>query len=310
MGARSRISGLIAASLTQWLLSTPAEAATFDWFRFESVPGFLGDSVGGATLSITGSSPQASVLPASGRGSTFPHGFTPTGGNPNLQAAEIHANGDLLSAAVAAPSGDFTIECFVHLDTAPVASANTFVAYGHPTDPTKISWALQIRMDGAGGIPLRELTLGGYTGSSTLYFSRSHIVLDLAKDYYIAASFGLASPGQATFYVKNLTDNGPLQVVASPNGPLQAPIAGTLFTIGGLGNSPTLSMDGLIDEVRFSTHVVPEAQLLVNQIAPTPPVPLLPGRSSLMLALVFGLVGLHRVRAGSARAQASDVLGE
>ena len=287
---RSRIVPGIVLSAALALSASAVDAATVHGWRFEDAPAPLGDSIGSAALTAAGNA-QTVALPPTGRGGDFPTGFLP--GDANQKAAELDGAGDLLSATVAPLSGDFTIECFAHADELVGGVGDILVALG-ATTPAPFTFGLQIRADGLGGTQPRELMLFvGAPGGLTFAALTSGIVLETGKDYYIAASFDLGGTSQGTFYVQNLTDAGPLQVVTKPH-TLVAVEQSSLLTIGGLGTTPNTAFDGLIDEVRLSSHVLPPSELLINQATQ---IPALPAPALVLLALALGTASVWRARA-------------
>ncbi len=272
------------------LSSVGAEAATLHYWRFEDGPGFLADSAGTATLTAVGDA-QSATLPATGRGGAFPSSVQVSGGGANLEAAELDGSGDYLTANTGITEL-FTVEALVHLDAAPMGFTGPIIV-SNSTGPLlgQISWGLQIRTDGAGGSPIRELWLFvGFSSAQTFIF-RSGLVLDVGKDYYLAAAFDRPG-GQVTFYLQNLTDGGALQTATKPVG-MPSMQSSTLFTIGTMFPG-TISTDvnGLIDEVRLSSGVLSPEELLVSNAA----IPALPPYA--LLALALGTAGwLARARA-------------
>lgn len=207
MAIRARI----AAFLAICVCSGAAEAATLHWWRLESNPGFLGDAIGGSALSVAG----------------------------DAAGGELDGTGDVLSVPVVLPGGDFTVELFAHLDTADV-SADALAAYSDPLDILGGPWVPQCRSDALSTQP-RELIFGGVHPQG-IYLVTSGIRLDVGKDYYVAASYRASGPPEVTFYVKNLTDGGPLQTVVKSH-PAVSLIPGSVFQLGGIGANPGFSLE-------------------------------------------------------------------
>ncbi|MEE4661776.1 MAG: hypothetical protein V2J89_15005, partial [Halieaceae bacterium] len=92
----------------------------------------------------------------------------------------------------------------------------------------------------------------------------SGLVVDLNKDYYVAAAVDI-SGGTATFYTQNLTDGGDLisNTVAHTATGLES------YTSTWIGETPdpfNFTFDGIIDEVRISNTVLGENELLISAV--------------------------------------------
>ena len=236
------------------LVSASLWAQVTNFWQFETAPGFQTDSVGSATLSNSGA--LQATLPGSGRGSEF-QAFSST------RAAEFAGN-QSLSGSIAAITGNFTIEAFIHRDNSSGSNYDLIFATTntHLNTGADIGINLLIRLDGAGGTSPNELILdvGDGSGAQTM---QSNFIIPTGKDYYVAATFDLAG-GQATFYVQNLTDGGSL-LTSTASHTLTSIANRTGFYIGG---HPTYTFDqvsfaGLIDEVRLSNGVLASGSLLV-----------------------------------------------
>ncbi len=258
------------------LLVAGLRGQAIHYWQFENSPGYLNDSVGGATLGNNGTT-QA-TLPGSGRGSQF------TG--ISSRAADF-TEGNTLSGTITALTGDFTVEAFIHRDTDSgtyedlIAAATTTGLSNY----TQIGWSFSIRLDGAAGSDDGELTLIVSDGTNGELL-QSGFVIPTGKDYYVAAAFNLLG-GEATFYVQNLTDSGSLlsSTVSHTRGSLASR---TNLVIGGHGAHTVgdVHFDGLIDEVRLSTAVRENGDLLVNAIPEPGTYALLAGCAGLLLACI------------------------
>lgn len=256
-----------------------AVADTLHYWRFEDSPGFLSDSAGSGDLVSPGIADQ-SALAATGRGMYFTG--LPGG---NARAADVGPGSlDFLAATIPTLTGDFTAEAFVHFD----AFAGTFGDHivGLTAGGGNWSWTLQVRFRDTDDWDDKELLLGLFDGSDSAMI-RSNIIMETGKDYYVAAAVNL-SGREATIYVRNLTDAGPLQAVTGPHTMSSLHPLNTL-SIGGFVNSNYLTMDGLVEEVRISNAVLAPGDLLVANLGP--PVDPVPEPSTLILVVTGCFAG-------------------
>ncbi len=229
--------GLMAAGFACLLLgSSLSHAETVGYWRFGDDGGFLNDSgLNNHDLTMlpgdagdAGDATQVTI-PDSGPGSTFDDAIA-----SNTQMAAYAPGSNFADGFIVDDHSDFsftkfTIEALIHRPDANcdpgscddvnvwnVASQyNAREAAGGENDR---SWKFQIHeVTNASGIPGHpKLTLGepnpdGVT--QTIKNVESDIFLDNDKDWYVAVSFDLSNQTDGvTFYVKNLTDGGPMQI--------------------------------------------------------------------------------------------------
>jgi hypothetical protein len=125
-------------------------------------------------------------------------------------------------------------------------------------------WFLEVRFDGFSGTSARELVLSGTAVTGGSWLAGSDIILSTGIDYYVAAAFDLT--GSVTFWVQDLTNAGPLMTATATHG-LSALLSDSRFTIGDTYDSSfDFEMDGLVDEVRLSSGVLAESELLINTL--------------------------------------------
>lgn len=258
-------------------LAMGLSAQVVNYWRFENSPGYLNDSVGSATLTNSGTS-QA-TLPGTGRGSNFL-------GLPSSSAADF-TEGNALNGTIAAITGNFTIEAFIHRDTNSgvyfdLIAATTNTALDSFAD---IGFNFLIRLDGAGGTSANELILDVGNGSSGQTM-QSNFIIPTGKDYYVAVTFNLGG-GQATFYVQNLTDGGSL-LTSTASHSLSSIASRTGIYIGGYATYTAghVYFDGLLDEVRLSNAVLTPGSLLIAAIPEPGTYALLAGCAGLLGACV------------------------
>jgi hypothetical protein len=252
-----------------------AQAATIGYWRFEQ-GAFLSDSSGNG-LTLTNNSSTVitqTARPISGPASSFPATIPQNSlSNGHIasfgpgRTADSGTTSDTLSVADPATFIDLTIEAFFHQTFR--STTAQYIAGHWASTGNQRSWALGINGTNAiTGVAANNLffILSSDGSSSTLVDSGISILED--KDYYVAARFDGQNPTSsasiASFYVKNLTDNTAVQT-ASFNLSF-----GTLhntdgaFTIGGQAlTTQNRDFIGYIDEVRLSSSVVPDSQLLI-----------------------------------------------
>jgi hypothetical protein len=264
-----------ACSLT---FASSSSAATIHYWRFENAPGFLADSVGGATLTA-GTGTTQKPIPDGARGASFPIGAA-AADMPGTNA------GRLQTVLPTALTSSFTVEALIHPDPRPPLFAYGDQIAGTATDisnPALTGWIFQIRLDGFGGSAIGELGISLAQGG-TFQFVRSTFVPVVGNDYYIAAAVDI--PGSTvTFYAKNLTTGGPLQThVAS-----HARTALNNVTAFQIGGTPStffdFGFDGLVDEVRLSNTPLAPGALLIPEPS-----------SAALLVLGLCALGSHRRR--------------
>jgi hypothetical protein len=256
---------LLAAALLVTALS--ASAATVGHWRFESASGFANDtSINGLNLSTNGTAPTLYTLPASGPGSKFSRTL-PQLRLTNVSAADFGSSpaGNFLRAdAPALTVINFTIEAFVHRRSIP--SNTTYIAGQYLTSGNQKSWGFGVVGLGTppAGTTNKELFLLLSANGSANSVVGSQLLVETNTDYYVAASFNATDPVSGiTFYLQNLTTNGSLVTSVTTN-PYTTLFNSTAnFTIGAYQDSLN-RWPGIIDEVRFSSGVLPASDLLIT----------------------------------------------
>ncbi len=257
---------LLASSLLQ-VMVTPmcAAAETLHYWRFEDGPGFLEDSVGGATL--TAQNFDQVPLPSDGRGQNFPHDLPGIGSNESAADTPPGTAG-LTSSRTTRIDDAFTIELFANIDDLSIDSLRSVLAAQATNccNTSNFGWAFTVEIRGNTNNSIfnaiwnsrpHELELFASDGQS-IQLIPSGILLDENTDYYLSAAFDIND--DVRFYVVDL-DEGSVQTskVAHELNQLHED---PYFQIG--APYPQLSLDGLVDEVRLSHGVVPIEKLLVN----------------------------------------------
>jgi uncharacterized protein YjdB len=247
----------VADTLVVYVSDGPSRADNY--WRFEGTA-FLQDSDGDVGLTAGGTTtPQQVTLPTAGRGSFFPD---PVAQGSNASAADLSgsADGGRFTASLAA-TPQFTIEAFVHFDVLSGTYGDVIAGIGVSNSGP---WFLEVRFDGFSGTSARELVLSGTAVTGGSWLAGSDIILSTGIDYYVAAAFDLT--GSVTFWVQDLTNAGPLMTATATHG-LSALLSDSRFTIGDTYDSSfDFEMDGLVDEVRLSSRVLAESELLINTL--------------------------------------------
>jgi hypothetical protein len=269
MSTRRRFKNTIITVLLTGTLLLPtfrsdAHAEVLHHWQFEDSPGFLEDSVGGATLSSLNFDQVA--LPSEGRGGRFLG--SDSGNGLNKKAAETPQRVAGLTSYETTPIDDaFTIELFTNIDVLPLDSARSVLVSqaSNPYRPSLFGWALAIEEDGlrgeARGVPWNaspgELELFASDGDA-IWLIPSGIFIEEQVDYYLSASFDVDA--DVRFYVKNLAD-GSVQI-SNIEHSLKNLRPDSRLDIG--APYPFAIMDGIIDEVRLSRGVLPIEDLLIH----------------------------------------------
>jgi len=243
-------------------LTSASASSTVAYYRFEDTPGFLLDSSGnGNTLGNTGPAIQSALT-----GTDIPT-TVPQTGTANAEALSFPSGSGTTQPQTTAAGllfgGDFTIEAFVHPTVFGGQYASTIVSTHN--DPTfTAGFSMTIRHDGESGAAVHEHFSFIADGGGTVFHpSGSTFVLETNKSYYTALVFD--SGNSITFYLKNLTDSGPLlsETIATT----QTMAAGDKFRIGSVNGDSHHQFQGYIDEVRLSDSALPESELLVGSAA-------------------------------------------
>ncbi len=237
---------------------------TVGHWRFEGDGGswLLDCSGNGRDLTAQGSPPQIS-LPASGPGSGFHNPILQTG-QPNQSAVHLSGSGQWLTAPDhdVFTSNTFTIEAYVNIDTLDLGST-PIVASHFNSSVDERGWFFAISPDS--GKLLLALSANGQTGTGNTEVITSNLTIEAEKDYYIAAAVNVAdtSAEGITFYLQNLTDDGPLLSENRSHNLDELHNSTALFAIGAQGRTPSGNFfPGIIDEVRLSNVMLSPDQLL------------------------------------------------
>ena len=188
------------------------------------------------------------------------------------QAADIKLGGPGYDAPLGdgALKGDFTIEAYLLARSVSDTGAVRTVAAKWDGDVAKPGWGLGVTGKGSRRKPqtlalqLVGTKLDGSVGEEAL-FADHHVAVN--KPYYLAAAVKLArgkSPGQVTFWLKDLTnDDEPLLVATVPHAITGGLVNALPLTIGGrTGPKFGTGFDGLLDDVRLTDAALSADQLL------------------------------------------------
>ncbi|QNN21214.1 DUF1549 domain-containing protein [Planctomycetales bacterium ZRK34] len=174
------------------------------------------------------------------------------------------------------PTGDFTIEAYVKLDSLyPDASVRAIVSQWD-ADSQAPGWLLGVTSEKSRYTPRNLIVqfVGDAKGDRRIYeVLASGLHLELNRPYYVAFSIDIddTTPAGITFYLKDLSDpDSPTQVAHVPHQAIGHYHSDRPLTIGGRHGRLNAGWDGLIDEVRLTASVLPEAQLLINSEAEVP----------------------------------------
>lgn len=253
-------------------------AATIGYWRFES-GNVTGDSgPNGLNLSAytggTAVTPISYSLPASGAGSHFPTTIAQTGA-ANASAIQGPGTNNIFGSAgyyKAADASAFSIatamsvEAFINPTT--IGAAQVIAAQG--ANGTGGAWAFGL--NSAGSLFFQFMNSSGTWGQAGIFSNNNTggITLTAGKDYYVGYTLTLSDTGTtgATFYIKNLTDGGALQIVNSVHTGTTM-FDSTLSVNIGAANDSALGFTGVIDELRLSNSRLSQSELLISVPEPT-----------------------------------------
>ncbi len=202
---------------------------------------------------------------------------------PNEQAANLGDKAEhYQTTSTAYLSTDFTVETFAHL--APSAQAGNFYLISKYTSPGSRMWGLRVNNGD------NKLMFIISTDGTNPQFIDPNITINTGSDYYIAVSHELGdgvSDSVVTFHYRNLSEPNSVLETVVVNTPLLMYTGGSgVMEIGTLANGASNRWSGLLDEVRYSTGVLDESELLG-----------IPEPSGLGMILLGGMTVLrHRAR--------------
>jgi hypothetical protein len=239
-------------------------AAVIGYWRFEDTPGITADSSGnGRTLTGTGS-PVSYTLSGSGAGSTFPS-VIPQTEESNLKAAQFNGSNRYTTPDNAVwTNTTFSAEAFINgTDFDTNTSQKSIVGHWNSTGNNR-SWLFSAGQAAGGSAPLSLLLSSLGTDTVTL---TSTLTMLPNIDYYVAVTVDMADTTTAgiTFYLKDLTNNGPLQTQGIAHTPTSLFNAATALSIGAT-SQPSSPFNGIIDEVRLSNTKLTQGELLISAI--------------------------------------------
>lgn len=247
------------------------------YWRFESNPRRIADQHDNATLvepSTATMRPTSTPRPASGPGSAFPDFDNEYG--TNIQSLKFEVSKSQYMPALDKPlltSGanrQFTFEAFANLaSVTPAGAWRTLAAHGgaNGSNTADMGWQLSVSSEGSGRGARNLILEFSATGSNSAPdLVDSDLQLQLGVDYYVAVAFNPADTSTAgvTFYLKDLTNDGPLQIARKGHA-FTSLWDSSLPLMIGSGNY-TAHWDGLIDEVRFTNRLLAPPELLISRI--------------------------------------------
>jgi hypothetical protein len=174
-----------------------------------------------------------------------------------------------LDADPTLPSGDFTIEAVVILDSLYEDASVRVIASQWSGKPDQPGWSFGVTSAKSKHQPRNLiLQLTGEGGSEVV---ASDLRLELHKTHYVAATVKLGETGEGgiVFYLQDLSDpDAPLRTASVRHKVTGGIRSKVTFMIGGRDGQRLHGWDGLIDEVRLSRASLSKDQLLLVEGAP------------------------------------------
>ncbi|HLY10731.1 MAG TPA: DUF1553 domain-containing protein, partial [Planctomycetota bacterium] len=177
-----------------------------------------------------------------------------------------------MEADPALPTGDFTVEAVIILDSLYEDAAVRVIASQWTGKPDQPGWSFGVTSAKSKHQP-RNLILQ-LTGEGGTEVVASDLRLELHKTHYVAAVVKIADAGESgvTFYMQDLSDpEAPLRTAGVRHRVQGGYASKASFMIGGRDGQKTHGWDGLIDEIRLSRAALPKEQLLLVDGAPKDP---------------------------------------
>lgn len=253
-----------------------ARADLLHHWRFSAADPFV-DAIGG--VAIRDGEDHSAPLPPLGSGETprpgqfFPTKFVGLGSNHSLWETSSPI-GRWINGAEPIRD-DFTIEMFLHFEPHSEwtlwyfgqGASSPYPGQGFPTPiPGDWSWGQSVRYDGLLGARPGELATLLSDGNNW-HLPLSGIILKPGIDYYVATAFDLEG-STATYVVKDLTNDTPLQIVQVPHEMSRLNMKSTLI-VGGAQTECCMT-NGVLDEIRLSNRVLEIDELLISLALPAP----------------------------------------
>ena len=172
------------------------------------------------------------------------------------------------------PSGDFTIEAYVLLDSPDPNSAVRTIASRWTGANAQPGWALGVTGRRSSFRP-ESLILQVVGSAHDRDEGRYEVIpsglrIESGRPYYVAASFRLQDPTEngAVFYARDLSDPAAsLQIAKVPHRVTSEHHSSLPLTLGGRHATADHRWHGLIDEVRLSSSALSSSELLVSGAA-------------------------------------------
>lgn len=280
------------------VVASPSYAGTIGYYRFESGSVTTDSSGNGRNLTIAGinAAPVSYTLPTRATvtttqspypvaGSYFPTASPLTGTANNYAVQGGGANQTFqkyYSLASTSITSGLTVETYLNLAN---NDSTTKIIANQGANQTNGSWAFLVTSDVSGQgerqLLFQYATAAGAWGSNGLDSVKLGVPLTVGVDYYVAVSFDLAATS-VTFYMQNLTEGGPLQVVTQARHATGYYDSTAPMTIGADGTGGN-GWHGTLDEVRISDSALSQSQLLISV-----PEPASVGMALMGLGLILG----------------------
>jgi hypothetical protein len=174
-----------------------------------------------------------------------------------------------LEADPGLPSGDFSVEAVVILDSLYEDAAVRVIASQWSGKPGEPGWSFGVTSAKSKHQP-RNLILQ-LTGEGGTEVVASDLRLELHKTHYVSVSVKIGETGEGgvMFYLQDLSDpEAPLRTASVRHKVTGGYRSKAAFMIGGRDGQKSHGWDGLIDEVRLSRAALPREQLLLVEGTP------------------------------------------